>query len=134
MYKSNKLIEMNKESKKNNPIIHRDLRIYLKRISRGESEKSATAGLSLEFIEYLEEEERSSRGIKLSSPEIPETVMGNDGKTIGVCDYCFPRGERGVKKINQCELCNGWFCEDHIRSSMSKGDNFGHPCPKNIGE
>ena len=99
-------------------IIEKDKQIYWARIMRGDSEKSARSGLSQEFIDWLLLEEIRS-GMVLPIPKIPEREIIENGKTIWICEYCFPRGDTGNREVKQCEHCKKWFCEKHLKPFFS---------------
>lgn len=75
--------------------------------------------------------------------EYPKIVFNESGNAKGACSYCYPRGDKEIKKLVQCKHCKEWFCEKHIKpkepmsapfksNDREKQDKWkdknGHPC------
>ena len=73
----------------------------------------------------------------------PKFEIQKNGKTMGSCSYCFPRGDREDKTLYQCNYCKEWFCRKHkpprrpmsapfkstdIKVTEEWKKDSGHPC------
>ncbi len=112
---------------KNKKQLQEELQIFLKRLTEGQSPKSALSGLSKNFSDwyfFITKPETKQKEIKL------ELNIYEEGKAVGHCNYCYPRGNKNIHELKQCPYCKKWFCEKHLRPYRNKDDDMGHPCTK----